>query len=116
MFHAVVYSLDRLIGIINGMVVHEDNMARNLNFQKGVIYSPEVKDLLANRGVSPDVAYAIAQDASFLAIKENRPYIETLLEHPDFPHFAISRADLEPLFDHTKTVQYIEEIFGRVLE
>jgi adenylosuccinate lyase len=115
MFHTVVYSLDRLTGIINGMVVHEDRMAENLNFSRGVIYSPEVKDMLAYHGMSPAAAYAIAQRAAFQAIEEKRSYIDTLLGQSDFPRCAISRKDLEDLFDHTKTVQYIEEIFERVL-
>jgi len=116
MFHTVVYSSDRLAGIIDGMVVHEDNMEKNLNLQKGVIYSPEIKDFLANRGINPDLAYAIAQEAAFEAINKNRSYIEMLLESPALPpNIKISREDLEPLFDPKKTVMYIEETFNRVL-
>lgn len=115
MFHTVAYSLDRLSGIIEGMVVHDDKMERNLGFLKGVIYSPEVKDFIAYHGISPDAAYSIAQEAAFKAINENRPYIETLLEHHDFPK-DVDRGKLESMFDPKNTVQYIEEIFKRTFE
>ena len=117
MFHTVVYSLNRLAGIIDGMVVHEDNMEKNLNLLKGVIYSPEVKDFLSNRGVDPNLAYAIAQEAAFEAIIKGRPYIEMLLESPSLPsNIKISREELESLFDPKKTVMFIEQIFERVIE
>ena len=55
------FALARLAGLVRGLVVHPERMARNLEALSGVVHSGEVLLALARAGLSREAAYAVVQ-------------------------------------------------------
>ena len=55
------YALRRLKGILEGLEVFEENLARNLDLTRGLVYSQQVLNALIARGLSRDKAYALVR-------------------------------------------------------
>lgn len=123
-FQIVHFMLRRLRNVIDGLVVHEDRVAENLNLTKGVIFSPEVRDLLEKEGLSPEDAYRVSQEAAFRAMKRTSPqFCVTVLQHPDVPKHLKEKTDLlsvvdgegkiGAIFDMEKKLKHVDAIFAR---
>jgi adenylosuccinate lyase len=112
-FQLIYFALCRLKKVIEGIVVNEENIRRNLNMTNGVIFSPEVKDLLMAEGIEPELAYRIAQECAFEAISQNRPYLVVLGEDERVPMHIMKNGRLQDLFDMKNKLKHIDEIFAR---
>ncbi len=112
-FNLVQFMLRRLKKMIEGLVIHADRMTTNLELTQGVIFSPDVKELLLQANLDPEEAYAIAQECAFQAIKQHQPYQTVLLEDQRWPD-SISAKQLAAVFDYQKKVIHIDAIFERV--
>jgi adenylosuccinate lyase len=112
-FELTNFMLGRLNGVIEGMVVHEDQMLKNLNLTKGAIFSPDVKEFLMKGGVDPENAYRICQRAAFATMDTDVTYLEALRNDAEFPlELAISQ-ELEKIFDPKNTLQFVDETFAK---
>ena len=84
--------------VMGGLVVHPENMRRNLYIQQGVAMSESAMLKLYSRTGMKLEAHRICYEAAMKAYDEDRPLRETLLEHPEFaPH--VNAADLESVLD-----------------
>ena len=113
-FLAVDWLLHRFAGIIGGLNVHQDNMARNIALTQGVIHSQQVRLALSESGLSYDQAYDIAQKYALQAWNERVPY-RGLLEADPVVTERLSAADLDACFDlshHLANLGVIYERFG----
>jgi len=113
-FLAVDWLLHRFAGIIGGLNVHQDNMARNIALTQGVIHSQQVRLALSESGLSYDQAYDIAQKYALQAWNERVPY-RGLLEADPVVAERLSAADLDSCFDlshHLANLGVIYERFG----
>lgn len=111
-FHLVHFMIKRLTGVMEGIVVNEDKITENLNLTKGVIFSPDVKDLLIDEGVDPGMAYDISQQHAFKAIAEKRSYLDILLESEDIPG-GLKRGKLPVVFNILNKIRHVDAIFER---
>lgn len=111
-FNLVDFMIWRLIKIFQELVVNEDRITENLNMTRGIIFSPEIKELLMSAGIDPEEAYRISQQCAFQAWDEKLDYLEVLLENNFVPE-ELKSGKLQSVFDLTKKVPYIDEIFSR---
>ena len=107
------FALARMTGVIDKLVVHPANMAKNLDRLGGLIHSQRVLLALTQRGVSREDAYALVQrnampvwrgEGEFLALLKADPDVATVLEE----------AELEALFDLGYHLKNVDAIFARV--
>jgi len=75
------FALNRLTGVIDGLVIHSDQMQRNIDTLGGLIYSQKVMLALVNKDLPREDAYKIVQDNAMDVWDNNfeRPFLETLL-------------------------------------
>lgn len=111
-FHLVHFMLRRMNGVIKELRVNETGILKNLWLTKGVIFSPEVKELLMNEGVDPEEAYRICQTAAFEALEKDRHYLGVLLENDAVPE-SIKHGKLQNLFDMETKLRHINAIYAR---
>ncbi|WP_117237481.1 adenylosuccinate lyase [Thermus sediminis] len=104
------YALRRLRGILLGLVVHEENLWRNLDLTRGLVYSQGVLNALIQRGLSRDQAYAIVQRNALRSWEEKRPLAELLEEDPENP---LKGEALKALFDPAPFLRHVEAIYAR---
>lgn len=110
-FNLVHFMLKRMRKILGGIVINRENIERNLNSTLGVIFSPEVKDLLMEEGTDPELAYQIAQETAFEAIEGRKNYLDVLLQKKDLSPSIKER--LKDLFRIENKLKHVNEIFGR---
>lgn len=119
-FQVVYFLLCRMRRVIDGLVVHEDRIVENLDLTKGVMFSPEVRDLLEREGLSPEDAYRVSQEAAFFVAKHRHlsfmTYEAAVRQHLDIPE-CLKKEDgdgkISAIFDMKKKLRHIDAIFAR---
>jgi adenylosuccinate lyase len=111
-FLAVDWLLHRFKGIVAGLVVHDDNMARNVDLTQGVIYSQQVRLALSDSGLSYDEAYDIAQQYALQAWNERRSYRELLEADPRVTR-RLTASDLDACFDRSHHLANLGAVYER---
>ncbi len=110
------FALNRLTGVIDRLVVHEDAMARNLDLLGGLVYSQRVLLALTQAGLSREAAYVAVQRNAARVWDDGAAFLDAL-KADDEVTGALSADRLEALFDpawHAREVDTIfERVFGR---
>ncbi len=107
------YMLHRLAGLLEGLVVHPERMAENLERLRGVTASQQVLLALARRGVAREVAYRIVQRAAARVWDEGLTFREALSADPELARL-LPPADLSACFDLGYHLKHVDTIFARV--
>ena len=76
------FAQGRMVRVVEGLVVSQENMARNLKAAGEVMHSQRVLLLLARQGLPRQTAYEHVQRAAHRALAENRGFVEMLKEEP----------------------------------
>lgn len=111
-FQLTHFMLLRLAKIMDGLVINERNIARNLEFTQGVIFSPDVKEALMAKGLDPETAYRLTQEAAFAAVEKNVSYLE-ILKCENAVTALLSDEELDDLFNYESKLRYVKNIFAR---
>lgn len=72
--------IEQMQGVLEEMIVHEENMERNLNLLQGLIVSENLM-LKLGEYVGRQVAHDIVYEISMEAFESKRPLVEVALEH-----------------------------------
>ncbi len=114
-FIALDHMLRRFIRIVRGMVVNVERMRENLNRLRGVVFSGSVLLELAKKGISREQAYEWVQRNAMRSFAEQQDFKSLLLADADVTH-ALSKAELERVFDLDDQLKHVDHIFDRVFQ
>ena len=110
------FALARLTNVIDKLVVYPENMKKNLDRLGGLVHSQRVLLALTQKGVSREDAYGYVQRNAMPVWRGEGEFLDLLSKDADVSK-ALSRAELEELFDlgyHMKHVDTIvRRVFGR---
>jgi adenylosuccinate lyase len=109
------FALRRLNGLIENLVVYPQNMLRNLNQLKGLIFSQKILLDLTQAGVSREDAYCMVQRNATKVWEEEKDFLETLLADTDVVG-ALGEAKLREAFNLNYHLKHVDTIFKRVFE
>lgn len=109
------YMLYRLTNIIENLLVYPENMARNLEKTKGLIFSERLMLELTKRGISREDAYAMVQRNAMKVWEKGTDFKQEVLKDLDITK-ALSREEIEECFDLHGHLGHVNEIFKRVFE
>jgi adenylosuccinate lyase len=107
------FALNRLAGVVEKLLVYPEQMLANLNKLGGLVFSGRVLLALTQAGVSREDAYKIVQSNAMKVWMEGADFRSLLDADPQVTK-AMSKAELDEVFDlgyHTKNV---DTIFARV--
>lgn len=107
------YMLHRLTTIIDNLLVYPENMLRNLEKTKGLIFSEGLMLELTKREIPREDAYAMVQRNAMKAWEEGTDFKQEVLKDPEITK-ALSREEIEECFDLHGHLGHVEEIFKRV--
>lgn len=85
-----------MIRVLDGLVIREENIRRNLNLLHGVNMAESVMIELTKRGMDRQTAHEIVRVASMQALSEEKPLAEVLSGHAGIAALC-SRDELESL-------------------
>jgi adenylosuccinate lyase len=101
--------------MIKNLVVKKDNMARNLERLKGLIFSQQALLALVAKGCSRQHAYSLTQRISLQAWNTGKSFKQLLASDPDIQTYLDSK-EMEEIFSVNYHLKHVEEIFARVFQ
>jgi adenylosuccinate lyase len=107
------FALARLTGVVDKLVVYPENMRKNLDRLGGLIHSQRVLLALTQNGVSREDAYSWVQRNAMPVWRGEGDFLALLKADTDVSR-ALSRAELEALFDLGYHFKHVDAIFARV--
>ncbi len=110
---ALDFSLRRLNGLIKNLVVYPDNMLRNLNQMKGLVFSQKILLDLTQSGVSRENAYRLVQKNAMKVWEEGKDFQTELLADPEVVG-ALGEDKIRESFDLNYHLKHVNTIFKRV--
>jgi adenylosuccinate lyase len=107
------FMLDRCTGLIANLVVYPENMMRNLNLMRGLVFSQRVLLGMAGKGVSRERAYALVQRNAMKVWEEGRDFQAELIADEDVREH-LSEEEIREAFDMNYHLKHVDTIFKRV--
>ena len=107
------YALQKLAGLVEGLVVRPERMRENIERGLGLHASSRVLDVLVDGGMRREDAYALVQRAALAAADERRPLRDLLALDPDAAS-RLSLADLDGCFDDERHLGHVDVVIARL--
>jgi len=107
------YAFSLLTPIIKDLNVYTDNMRRNLELTRGLVFSQRVLLALINKGISREQAYRLVQNNAMKAWQGKESFL-SLLEADEEILAHLSKPELASLFDYNYYLKYVDTIFERL--
>ncbi len=110
---ALDFSLRRLNGLIKNLVVYPENMLKNLNQMKGLVFSQKILLDLTQSGVSREDAYRLVQRNAMKVWEEGKEFQSELLADNEVLA-ALGEEKIRESFDLNYHLKHVNTIFKRV--
>jgi adenylosuccinate lyase len=107
------YMLSVFLSIMDGLQIYPDNMQKNIELTKGLIFSQRVLIALIDKGFSRQKAYELVQRNAMKSWKEKEDFLGLLKSDAEVTA-QISQSELESIFDYNQFLQHIDSIFLRL--
>ncbi|MEX0609921.1 MAG: adenylosuccinate lyase [Balneolaceae bacterium] len=108
------YMLSRFAGVIENLVVFEDNMEANIWKTQGLVFSQRVLHKLIDKGMPREQAYDTVQPLAMKSWEEQKLF-KPIIEADSTIQKTLSQAEIDDAFDlihHTRNVDFIFERVG----
>ena len=109
-FLALDYMLDRFGWLVEGLVVREERMRRNLESSHGLFFSQRLLLALVESGLARDEAYRLVQRHALRAWDEEQDFRELVRADRELAN----RVDLAAVFDLTAYTRHVDTVFERL--
>ena len=107
------YMLNKMIALMENLLIYPDNMLKNLNKTGGLIFSQEVLLALIKKGITREKSYALVQ-RNAMQVWENQKDFKTLLKADIEIMNLMSEPEIDDLFDLQKVMKNINKVFERL--
>jgi len=113
---ALDYALGLTIKLIDNLIIYPDNMLKNLNLTRGLIFSQTVLLKLTEKGMSREDAYQIVQTSAMKVWENTSKNLKDELSESIEVKKYLSQKEIDELFDPGKLLKNIDYIFSRSVE
>lgn len=111
----VDYMLDKMTKLITNLLVYPENMMKNINLTRGLVYSQKVLLKLTEKGLSREDAYKTVQEAAMKVWQDKAKDLKSELIDSGTVLQYITIGELEELFNFKNSLQHIDTIFQRTI-
>ena len=110
---ALDYMLYLMVKLIDNLIIYPENMLKNLNLTRGLVYSQTVLLKLINKGITREAAYNIVQIAAMDVWNDkNKNLKDELLKSDEVLKF-LNEKEIEEIFNSERMLDNIDYIFNR---
>ncbi len=113
---ALDYILYQSIKLMKNLIVYPDNMLKNLNLTRGLIFSQTVLLALVNKGVSREDSYKFIQDCAMVVWNDQNKNLKDELINSEAIRNYLSIEEINLIFDNKKMLKNVDYIFNRTVE
>ncbi|MCM8819573.1 MAG: adenylosuccinate lyase [Candidatus Omnitrophica bacterium] len=106
------YMIKKMIDVISGLVVYPNNMFKNIELNRGLIYSQKILLKLMEKGLNRLDAYNIVQDISLKVINNNSSFKDELINDERIKKY-LTQAEIEDIFNPYIYLNNIDKIYRR---
>ncbi|MFA5097864.1 MAG: adenylosuccinate lyase [Candidatus Margulisiibacteriota bacterium] len=106
------YMLNKFIYLIEGLVVHPDNMRANIDRSGGIVFAQRLLHALIEKGLTREAAYKIAQQCAMDAREKKIAMIEASLANTELQKH-LSKEDIKKAFDAGYFARNLEVVYKR---
>jgi len=110
----LAFMLDRAASLVEGLVVYDQNMRKNLEKTGGLFFSEGVLLELVGKGVARQQAYVWVQRNAMRTWKEGASFLDGLLADPDVTS-KLSADEIRHCFDMGHVLRHVDAILDRAL-
>jgi adenylosuccinate lyase len=110
---ALDYMLDLMIKLIDNLIIYPENMLKNLNLTRGLVYSQTVLLKLINKGITREAAYKIVQTAAMDVWNDKKKNLKDELLKSDEVLKYLNKKDIEEIFTSDRMLDNIDHVFNR---
>jgi adenylosuccinate lyase len=107
------YMLNKLIPIVDGLLVYPKNMINNLAKTRGLIYSQRILLELMKKGLTRDAAYSIIQTCAMQVWQETSEFKDVLYRDRKVRKY-LSKNEIDACFDIKYYIRHRDRIFKQV--
>lgn len=107
------YMLKKFTAVMKNLIVYSENMKRNLEKTRGLIFSETILLELAKKGLSREEAYRLVQRNAMKAWEEEADFQETLLRDKEMGKY-LHKDEVERCFDLKHNLRNVKKIFKRL--
>jgi adenylosuccinate lyase len=107
------YMLSLMTDVLDRLLVYPENMLKNLDRTRGLIFSQSVLLALTRKGMKREDAYRIVQSAAMDVWQSGKDFKELLRSNAEVAS-VLSGTDLDELFDLRKSTRHVDFVFDRV--
>jgi len=111
----VNYMLNKMITLIENLLVYPENMMKNLKLTNGLVFSQVLLLELAKTGVSREDSYALVQKNAMQSWKTGEQFID-LVKGDDKVREYLSEKEIEDIFSYDRYLKNVEFIYKRVFK
>ena len=109
------YILAKTTSLLDTLAVYPENMLKNLNITRGLVFSGQLLLALTQKGVSREDAYAWAQRNAMRVWDEGGEYSELVQKDADISSH-LSAEEIARVFDIKHYLRNVDRVFGRVFD
>lgn len=113
---ALNYILNLAIKLVDNLIIYPENMLRNLNLTRGLIFSQTVLLRLVEKGITREEAYKIVQDSAMLVWQDTSKNLKDELANSPSASNYLSAEELDQIFDPAHMLKNLDYIFARSVE
>ena len=110
---ATDYMLQKMTGLVDGLVVYPERMLENLNLTRGSVFSGQLLLALTQAGVSREQAYEWVQRNALKAWDEGQE-LKSLVSVDKEIMSRLSPADIDRVFSLDTYLRNVDQVFARV--
>ncbi len=107
------YMLNKMIYLLDNLLIYPENMLKNLDKTGGLIFSQEVLLALVKKGITRENAYAMVQ-RNAMQVWEQQKDFKKLLKGDEEIMNLLNSEEIDNLFDLNKVMININKIYKRL--
>ena len=111
---ALDFMIDRLNTILSGLEIYPEQMKRNLESTRGLIFSQEILLALVDAGLAREEAYRVVQKHALSAWKNGEDFQSRIQKDP-VVRKKLNPKQVKELFDWKKQLQHIGNVLDQTL-
>ena len=112
---ALDYMLDLMVKLISGLIIYPENMIKNLNITRGLVFSQAVLLKLVNKGISREDAYKIVQTSAMKVWQDQKLNLKDELAKSNEIKKYLTKKDLDEIFNNKQMLKNVDFIFKRTV-
>ncbi len=109
------YILAKATSLLDTLVVYPENMLKNLNLTRGLVFSGQLMLALTQKGVSREDAYVFTQRNAMKVWDEGGDYNELVTNDADISS-NLSKEEIARVFDLKHYMRNVDTVFARVFK